>query len=798
VNAKSNAASGLHTVRVPDKLVPLFEEAQRYVTRYFADQRSAPERGTLEISGQRYMLVRAASMSVEFHDMVKSFYAEEQEASAVAHALLFDVAHAMGLADAKAFAERMSVTDPIARLSAGPIHFAYAGWAFVDISPESAPSPDENYYLLYDHPYSFESDSWLAAHKPATRPTCVMNAGYSSGWCEEAFRVPLVAAEILCRAKGDDTCRFIMAPPERIAAHIARYAAEHPDLAPRITNYQVPGFFSKRTDRQLLRKNLELEQDAERRARELAAVNEQLKQDIAVRERTQAALSVTQELNERLIEALPGGVVQVRSDGAILRANGEACRILGLRLDELSRRYTSDFASETIFEDGTPAPVSAYPVTRAMLTGEVQPVTTLGIRRPDGEIAWALFRAVPTRDPATQGVNGAVVTFLDITERKRFEEKLRHTQKLESLGVLAGGIAHDFNNLLVAILGNASLGKNVADADPRIAPLFEEIELAARRAAELTKRMLDYAGRGRSHPEEVDLPAIVREMTKLLKAIIPKNVEIHFQFQEDLPAFLADASQLRQVVMNLITNAVEAMESSGGRLQVTITQRRLAAQELEAFLGDPRPGTFVSLEVSDTGVGMDEATRAKIFDPFFTTKFKGRGLGMATVLGIVRGHHGAIRIESREGAGTRAIVLLPVRAESTSSLPVAGGGSGGTILIVDDDQGVRALMRRSLAAAGYHTLQATDGAQGVELFEQHAEDIVLVVMDVDMPGMNGFEAVDRIRARAPAAPVLMTSGYRVDPAEITRRGLPGLLEKPYDLERMLTAVRLALARPVPP
>ena len=794
VTVSEPPGSPLATVRVPERLEPLFREAQRYVKRYFSDQRSAPERGTLEISGQRYMLVRAASMSVEFHDMVQSFYAEDEEAAAVAHALLFDVAHAMGLADARAFADRMHLQDPIARLSAGPVHFAHAGWAFVDILPESSPSPDAEFYLVYDHPYSFESDSWLAAAKPSAWPVCMMNAGYSSGWCEDAFGLPLVAAEILCRAKGDATCRFVMAPPERIGARIAEYAAAHPDLAPRIVNYRVPGFFSKRTDRQLLRKNLELEQDAERRARELASVNERLKSDIDERERAQAALLATQELNERLIEALPGGVVHVSADGAILRANAEACRILGLRLDELSRRYTSDFDTETIYEDGSPAPVGDYPVTRAILTGQVQPAMTLGIRRPDGELSWAVFRAVPTRDPPTGRINGAVVTFFDITERKRFEEKLRHTQKLESLGVLAGGIAHDFNNLLVAILGNASFGKSAAGSEPALRALFEEIELASKRAAELTRRMLDYAGRGPSELEEVELASLVREMTKLMKPIVPKHVEVHHQFQEDVPVIHADAPQLRQVVMNLVTNAAEAMADAPGKLLVSVACRRYSDAELEPFLGEATAGTFVVLEVSDTGVGMDEVTRAKVFDPFFTTKFKGRGLGMATVLGIVRGHHGAIRVESREGAGTRVVVLFPAKPKRTPSVPSPGTGTRGTILIVDDDPSVRTVLRRALAGAGYRTLLAADGAEGVELFEQQRAQIALVVMDVDMPGMSGFEAAERIRASAATTRVLLTSGHRVDPAEIERRGLAGWLEKPYDMDRLLRAIESALPR----
>ncbi len=792
--ASEPEGSPLGTVRVPARLAPIFREAQRYVTRYFADQRSVPEHGTLEISGQRYMLVRAASMSVEFHDMVQSFYAEDEEASAVAHALLFDVAHAMGLADARAFAERMHLQDPIARLSAGPVHFAHAGWAFVDILPESSPAPDAEFYLVYDHPYSFESDSWLAAAKPSTRPVCTMNSGYSSGWCEDAFGLPLVAAEILCRAKGDATCRFVMAPPERIAGRIAAYAAAHPELAARMVNYRVPGFFSKRTDRQLLRKNLELEQDAERRARELASVNERLERDIAERERAQADLLATQELNERLIEALPGGVVHVAADGAILRANAEACRILGLRLDELSRRYTKDFDTETIYEDGSPAPAAEYPVTRAIVTGEVQPAMTLGIRRPDGELSWAVFRAVPTRDPPTGRSNGAVVTFFDITERKRFEEKLRHTQKLESLGVLAGGIAHDFNNLLVAILGNASFGKSASAGEPAVRALFEEIELASKRAAELTRRMLDYAGRGPSELQEVEVPSLVLEMTKLLKPIIPKYVEVHHQFQDDLPAIQADAPQLRQVLMNLVTNAAEAMTDAPGKLLVSVASRRFDEAELEPFLGEPTAGTFVVIEVSDAGVGMDEATRAKIFDPFFTTKFKGRGLGMATVLGIVRGHRGAIRVESREGAGTRVIVLVPAKQRRSPSVPSPGAGTRGTILIVDDDASVRTVLRRALTGAGYRTLLAADGAEGIEIFGHHAAEIALVVMDVDMPGMSGFEAADRIRSHAPKVGIMLTSGHRVDPFEIERHKLTGWLEKPYDMDRLLRAVEHALPR----
>jgi PAS domain S-box-containing protein len=781
----------LNTVRVPEKFAPLFEQAQRYVAEYFSDLSRAPERGTLEVAGQRYVLVRAASMSVEFFSMVKSLYREDSEAVAVAQSLLFDMAHAMGLADARTFAERMNVSDPIRRLSAGPIHFAHAGWAFVDVSPESEPSPDENFYLLYDHPYSFESDSWVNAGKAPLHPVCVMSAGYSSGWCEHSFGLPLIATEILCRAKGDEACRFIMAPPARIESRIAGYLERNPQLARRVVNYHMPGFFSTRTDKQLLRKNLELEQRAQERVRELAQINEELQRDIRERKNTEAQLSESLELNERLMEALPGGIVHVAANGGILRANLEASRILGLTYDELERRYVNDFDVATIFEDGSHCPASEYPVTKAIVTGQPQPATTIGVRKPNGEISWAMFRAVPTRDPQTQAITGAVCTFLDITERKRFEDKLRHTQKLESLGVLAGGIAHDFNNLLVAILGNASIARSLPECSEKIAGLLEEVELGARRAADLTKQMLDYAGQGRSRVESVDVPAAVREMAKLVKALIPKLVGLHYHVQEGLPRIDADPTQLRQVIMNLVTNAAEAIGQRPGRIVVSVEQQYLSQADIDSSVGAASPGEFVCLEVTDDGAGMDAITASRVFDPFFTTKFKGRGLGMAAVLGIVRGHRGAIRIESREGTGTRVRVFFPAPRQD-SPVATSSGGDRGMVLVVDDDDGVRAVGKTALSNAGYQVVTANNGSEGLRMFERFGAQLKLILMDVTMPGLDGFEALRRIRASGSDIPVLLTSGYEVDPSAAAAAHSSGILEKPYDVGQLLEAVRRAL------
>ncbi len=275
-------ADRLTTVNVPEQFKEPFLRAQQYVARYFSDRIEQPDTATISIAGERYVLLRAASLSVEFVEMVMRLYQDKgvEEARTVANNLLFDLAHAIGKADARSFQQKMDVNDPIDNLSAGPIHFAFSGWAFVDISPESNPSPDENYFLLYDHPFSFESHSWLAKSKRSDVPVCIMNAGYSSGWCEESFGVSLVAVEIECLAAGDEHCRFIMAPPSRIDEHLAQYAHQHTAAKPAARGGagMVPEFFQrKRLEDELRAANDQLEHRVHKRTRELERANEQLR-----------------------------------------------------------------------------------------------------------------------------------------------------------------------------------------------------------------------------------------------------------------------------------------------------------------------------------------------------------------------------------------------------------------------------------------------------------------------------------------------------------------------------------------
>ena len=388
---------------------------------------------------------------------------------------------------------------------------------------------------------------------------------------------------------------------------------------------------------------------------------------------------------------------------------------------------------------------------------------------------------------------------LDITERKRAEQERRslevqvqHSQKLESLGVLAGGIAHDFNNILLAILGNADLALQYLSEVSPARPLVKEVEKAARRAADLTRQMLAYSGKGRFEVKELDLSELADEMAHLLKSSISKKVILNTHLSRNLPAIKADAVQLQQIVMNLITNASEAFgnEAAGlvsiGTGVATCDEEYLAGSQLPE---KPAPGNFAYLEVSDNGCGMSDETKAKLFDPFFTTKFSGRGLGMAAVLGIVRGHSGAIMMESEMGAGTTIRVLFPTLDEALAEGPEEGKGSDtevwrgqGTILLVDDEDPIRKLGARMLERMGFDVLTAADGREAIDLFQQCPDEISCVVLDLSMPHMNGEETFHELRRIKDDVRVVLSSGYSEQDIDERFAGqdIAGFIQKPYN------------------
>jgi nitrogen-specific signal transduction histidine kinase/CheY-like chemotaxis protein len=400
------------------------------------------------------------------------------------------------------------------------------------------------------------------------------------------------------------------------------------------------------------------------------------------------------------------------------------------------------------------------------------------------------------------------VTFLDLTERKRSEERLREleakfqqTQKLESLGVLAGGIAHDFNNLLAAILGNANLARNHLNAESPAADSLAAIETASQRAADLTSQMLAYSGRGKLLVRAVVLSDLVREMTELLSTVISKKAALRCSFAPELPRIEGDPGQLQQVVMNLIVNASDALGDSAGTISVSTGARHASRELLSKTYVDEglAEGRYVVLEVSDTGRGMDRATQARVFDPFFTTKTTGRGLGLASTLGIVRGHGGAVSLESEPGRGTTFSIYFPcanaVSGRPSTPAPSASPGSGeGTILVVDDERLVRDVTRQMLESAGFQVLCAAGGRESIAIFEKHPE-IDVVVLDMTMPDMNGAEVLVELRRLRQDVRVVVCSGYPESEvvARVERGGVCGFLHKPYSIPALIEMIGIALA-----
>jgi two-component system, chemotaxis family, CheB/CheR fusion protein len=421
---------------------------------------------------------------------------------------------------------------------------------------------------------------------------------------------------------------------------------------------------------------------------------------------------------------------------------------------------------------------------------------------------WHTMRILPYRT-LDDRIDGVVITFSDVTrlkhaeqERRELESRMLHAQKLESLGVLAGGIAHDFNNILTAVLGCMDLALLEPPGSAPATAHLENARSCAWRAAELTQQMLAYSGKGIFNLRRVDLHEIIRDMNALLTASISKKVSIEYGLAAALPPVQADATQLRQILLNLLTNASEAMADSGG--VITVTTRALRASRPQLALSFPDhdlpDGDYVLLEVRDTGCGMDQATTRKAFDPFFSTKFPGRGLGLAVVAGIVKSHHGAVALESAPGRGSVFRVILPADpSPATAAEPVAEARpapacAGGTILIIDDEAPVRAVATAFLERAGFTVLAAPGGAEGLEIFKQRSAEIGAVLLDVTMPGMSTEDILAELHAIRRDAVVLLCSGYSEHEVSSRFAGqrVAGFVPKPYSMQTLTARIAQCL------
>jgi PAS domain S-box-containing protein len=407
------------------------------------------------------------------------------------------------------------------------------------------------------------------------------------------------------------------------------------------------------------------------------------------------------------------------------------------------------------------------------------------------------------------GIAGAVMVVRDLTEAKQAasaerenEEALRQAQKLESIGVLAGGIAHDFNNLLTGIMGNAGLASRAVKAGrtEQADKLLADVLAASRRAADLTRQLLAYAGKGKFVIVPVDLCKLVSEVSTLIRTSISKKITLVIDVPEECPVVEADRVQIQQLVMNLVINGGEAIGDNPGTLTVRVrTEHLTERREQLRSQGFPiAPGDYVRIDVSDTGSGMDPETRDRIFEPFFTTKFLGRGLGLSAALGIVRGHRGAIGVRSAPGSGTTFTVLLPVRRDLQRPVRTSGKvgiphdvQGVGTILVADDEDPVRTLAATVLQDAGYTVELARDGAEAVQRLREQGDRIRLILLDLTMPVLGGAEAASELRRIHPGIPIVAMSGY--GDKEVMQRfgdvGVDDFLAKPFTPEQLAGKVR---------
>jgi PAS domain S-box-containing protein len=495
------------------------------------------------------------------------------------------------------------------------------------------------------------------------------------------------------------------------------------------------------------------------------------------------------------LRSIGDAVISVDREGCVNYFNPEAERLTGWRRSEVLGR---DFREVLPFAHEDP---DMLPPTRPLaaalehgLVVQLAPQTELIAK--SGARVTVDDTAAPTRDEAGV-VDGAVMILRDRSqqrrdaeERRKIEQKMQETQRLESLGLLAGGIAHDFNNLLGIMTVNAELVSTHLPAKSREQPRLREILDAGRRAAELCDQMLAYAGGGKYQESCFDLGTVVDETASLLRRAVSKKARLRLQLDRNLPTTIGDHSQLRQVVMNLVINASDAFEKDAGTIAIeTSVVSMNPAQLAEAVTGRDLPaGFYLQLEVRDNGCGMCAETIEKIFDPFFTTKFTGRGLGLAAVLGIVRGHRGALLVESNPGLGTSLRVLLPIvagpldTAAPTAEVPRTWR-SQGTVLVVDDETPIREAAALVLEERGFTVLQARNGAHALEILDETREEVRLILTDLTMPIVDGFELAHSAARLYPDLPILVMTGYTAEDAaeRFARLPIRGLLHKPFSV-----------------
>ena len=502
-----------------------------------------------------------------------------------------------------------------------------------------------------------------------------------------------------------------------------------------------------------------------------------------------------EEMLRLVVESAPDGKILVNGKSEIVMVNKKIESMFGYSREELFGKTVDVLLPERLRSQHSQhrATFRKQPVARDMGIGR-----DLVALRKDGSEFPVEVSLVPITRESDLFVLAVVV---DIAQRKKIEQQLRDSQRLESIGLLAGGVAHDFNNLLSGVLMNASLALDeIPTNDPKHV-LLENVVNASKRATDLTKQLLAYAGKGTIEITQVNLSKLVQEINVLVKTSMPKGVETKLDLMPNLPEIDADTGQIQQLIMNLVINAGESFtDNRSGVVRITTRMRSITSDYIEesrmvSGLDKIVPGDYVDLEVQDNGCGMPEKVKSRIFDPFFTTKFAGRGLGLAAVLGIVKAHRGAIWVYSEIDKGTCFKILFPVGRNVKVSTPLAKLGilhGNESILIVDDEEIVAKALSRVLEHYGYHTRIALDGMTALEMLSSPGDGTQLVILDMMMPKMSGDEVFRRARELRPGLKILVTSGYNEAEAMKYFNATSGFIQKPYTSTELANKVRSVL------
>ncbi len=478
------------------------------------------------------------------------------------------------------------------------------------------------------------------------------------------------------------------------------------------------------------------------------------------------------------IRITPTMVHSIDTEGRIAEVSDLWLTTLGYTWDEVIGRLSTDFLSD---ESARYARDVVLPTFFATGACEVE----YDMKRRDGVLLPVRLRGVAVRSENGTFLR-SIAVIEDLTERRALERKMFEAQKLESLALMAGNIAHDFNNLLASVMGNAQLSlRHVRDLPPVVSSLTD-IMTATTRAADLCRQLLAYSGRGRFQIDTIDLDDLVSEMVKVLEVNVGKQATIELALMKRNARVTVDATQIRQILMNLVINAGEALPGHG-TIKITTSRQALDEATIAASSHpDIKPGEYICLEISDTGHGMSAEVLSQIFDPFFTTKATGHGLGLAAVHGIVRGHHGTLRVHSEEARGTTFQIYLPAVDDELTQRqvePERSTSQRGTILVADDDELLRKTLANQLTDAGYQVVLAGSSSEAMRLA---SPSITTFLVDVTMPGLDGARLATQLRREFSSARIVMMSGY--DRVDVAQSSATSFLEKPFTHDQLLQAV----------